>query len=331
VLLTHFYDSLGRDKQQSRRAIERVKSREEVRGVRLTRTRLLAASAVALLAAAVVGYTTLNSVNLEDQTEITAHRGASGSAPENTLASVRRAIEEGTDWVEIDVQETRDGEVVVAHDSDLKKLGGPGTKIWDFMAEDLRQVDIGVWYGPQFAGEKVPTLQEVLQTCKGKARVNIELKFYGHNQRLEERVAEIVEAEGMQDQIVVMSLERAMVERMKALRPEWQVGLLTAVAVGDLTRVEADFLAVNLKIARRSFIDSAHKRGKRVYAWTVNDPVVMSTMIGRGVDNIITDEPALARSILEQREELNPIERLLIELGGTWSGRIQARGETTSQ
>ena len=193
------------------------------------------------------------------------------------MASIQQAIDEGADYAEIDVQETRDGVVVVVHDSDLKKLGGPGTKIWDATAEELRQVDIGSWFDPQFSDQRVPTLAEVLSLCKGKIRVNIELKFYGHNDRLEERVAEIVEEHGMQNDIIVMSLEQSMVAKMKSLRPEWTVGLLTAVAAGDLTRLDADFLAVNLKIADRRFIKAAHGRDKQVFAWTVNDPLMMST------------------------------------------------------
>jgi glycerophosphoryl diester phosphodiesterase len=103
---------------------------------------------------------------------------------------------------------------------------------------------------------------------------------------------------------------------MKALRPNWTVGLLTSVAVGDLTKVEADFLAVNAGLAHRRFVRSAHAVDKEVHVWTVNDAPNMSTMIGRGVDSLITDKPALARSVLEQRSEMSAPERLLLELAG---------------
>ena len=81
--------------------------------------------------------------------------------------------------------------------------------------------------------------------CKGKIRLNIELKYYGHDERLEQRVVELVEAQGMESAIVIMSLKKEAVLKMKALRPTWTVGLLTSVAVGDITKVSADFLAVN--------------------------------------------------------------------------------------
>ena len=263
---------------------------------------------------AIVGLSILETIELEDRAEIIAHRGASMHAPENTLAAVERAIADGADWVEIDVQESADGVVVVVHDSDLKKLAGVDFKIWDATLEEIQAVDVGSGFADEFAGERVPTLDEVLAACQGRVRVNIELKYYGHDERLEERVAEIVEAHGMEDDIVVMSLKYEAVRKMKALRPEWRVGLLSAVAAGDLSRVEADFLAVNTSLATPALIQATHNREKLVYVWTVNDALTMSAMMGLGVDGIITDDPALARRVLEFRADLNPLERVLLDL-----------------
>jgi glycerophosphoryl diester phosphodiesterase len=145
--------------------------------------------------------------------------------------------------------------------------------------------------------------------------VNIELKTYGHGQRLEERTIEIVERLGMEDQVVLMSLDRPTVEKLKALRPNWTVGQLAAVSIGDLTRLEADFLAVNAKNARPAFVKRVHDSGKELQVWTVNHPAQMSSMMSLGVDTIITDEPALAREILRQRAALTPVERLLVSVG----------------
>jgi len=173
-------------------------------------------------------------------------------------------------------------------------------------------VDIGRWFGPEFTGQHVPTLAEVLGLCRGRARVLIELKYYGHNDRLEERVVEIVEALGMQDQIVTMSLKYDMVQKMKRLRPTWTAGLLTARAVGDLTTTSADFLAVNHAIAGAAFVNHAHAAGKDVYVWTINDPINMSRMITLGVDGLITDFPARARQVIATRQEMSSAERLLL-------------------
>jgi glycerophosphoryl diester phosphodiesterase len=284
------------------------------RSMVLTRKRLAAIAVVGAVLATTIGVITLRRVRTADQCDVIAHRGASGAAPENTMAAVRQAVAEQADWVEIDVQETADGEVVVFHDSDFKKLAGLDLKIWNATRADLQKIDLGSWFGPEFREERVPTLAEVLAYCQDKIRVNIELKYYGHDQNLEQRVVELVEAHSMQSDIVVMSLRPQGIATIKALRPSWTVGLLTAVAVGDLTQVPADCLAVKADIGTRAFVRSAHARNKKVVVWTVNDPISMSRMIGRGVDGLITDQPALARRVLADRTHLSSIERMLLEL-----------------
>jgi glycerophosphoryl diester phosphodiesterase len=282
----------------------------------LTRARIIGFGLVAVILAAVAGVAAIKTVRLDDRTVIIAHRGASAAAPENTLAAVRKAIEDGADWVEIDVQETADGRVVVFHDSDFMRVADVPLKIWDATMADLATIDIGSWFAPAFSGERVPTLEVVLAESKGRIGVVIELKHYGRARRLEQRVAELVEAQGMSDNVVVMSLKADSVQKMKSLRPQWHVGLLTAVAVGDLTRAEADFFAVSARLATRRFIRSAHRIGKQVHVWTINDAVGMSTMMGRQVDGLITDRPALARSVLAARAKMSVAERLLLELAG---------------
>jgi len=279
----------------------------------------LAGLALAAVLAAVAGYLFMDSVRLEDDVIVIAHRGAAGSAPENTLASVALAVEQGADIVEIDVQETADGEVVVIHDSDLMRVGGAAVKVWETTYDELMEIDVGSWYGPEFSGQRVPTLEQVLELCKGRAWVDIELKYYGHNERLEERVAEIVEKMGMEDDIVLMSLAYDMVLSMKALRPDWTVGLLTAKAVGDLTTSDADFLAVHVGIASSGFVRRAHAAGKEVWVWTVNDKLNMSRMMSRGVDGVITDHPALARLVISERADMSSAERLMLT-AAFWMG-----------
>ena len=240
------------------------------------------------------------------------HRGASASRPENTLASFRRAGEEHADFVELDVQESSDGVVLVAHDRDLMKVAHSPLQIWSSPAQQLREIDIGSYFSAQFQDERVPTLAEALEVCKGVSRMNIELKDYGKSQHLEERVVELVEAAGMQNDIVTMSLNRRMVENMKRLRPNWTAGLLAAKAIGEPSRLPFDFLAVESRMATRSFIRTAHAAHKPVYVWTVNDPQRMVRMIGLGADGLITDRPALAREVLARYAEMTQAERLLL-------------------
>jgi glycerophosphoryl diester phosphodiesterase len=312
LLIVPLYDQLGASETARISRVEIVQGLEAARGRRSPMESALAVVAVAAVLAAIVGAVLLNRVRMDDDAIVIAHRGAAGRAPENTLASVAAALEDGTDVVEIDVQETADGEVIVVHDADLMRVGGDPTKIWDGTFDKLRRIDVGAWYGAEFAGQRVPTLEEVLELCRGRATVDIELKDYGHGQRLEERTAEIVERTGMTEQVIVMSLSATVARNMKALRPDWTVGLLTAKAVGDLTRAEADFLAVHAGIASPGFIRRAHRAGKEVYVWTVNDRTNMSRMLTRGVDGVITDHPALARQVLADRADMTTVERLLV-------------------
>ena len=271
-------------------------------------------------------YRNLESLDLVgEDTLVIAHRGASIDAPENTLAAIEEAIRQGADYVEIDVQETAEGHILVIHDRDLMKVGGSPLRVWDAPFEALRAVDVGSWHDPRYADERVPTLDEVLELSRGRVRLNIELKYYGQEQRFEELVVAAVEAADMADQVVFMSLKLGGVRRLKALRPDWKVGLLSTVAIGDLAALEVDFFAVNGRFATRNFVRRAQDREHLVLVWTINDPLQMAAMMGRNVNGIITDKPALAVEVREQRAELEPYERFLIQFGGLLGGRVDPR------
>ncbi len=275
-------------------------------------------AAAALLIGLWSGQELLERVQAPDHADVIGHRGAAAIRPENTMSAVLKAIEDGADWVEIDVQETADGVVIIAHDSDFMKLAGVPTKVWDATMEDVAQIDIGSWFDPEYADERAPTLHDVLSAAKGKSKVIIELKYYGHDVDLENRVAAIVEEHGMQNDIATMSLKYPAVQKMKALRPDWRAGVLAATAVGDLSGLEGDFVAVNAAMASPGLIRQVHDAGKDIYVWTVNDPLQMSAMASMGVDGLITDRPAMAREVLRIRAEMGPGERLLLWLATTF-------------
>ncbi|MEP2031513.1 MAG: glycerophosphodiester phosphodiesterase [Paracoccaceae bacterium] len=291
---------------------------------RLTRSQQMPQSvslrwvAIAILGASALGIVSgmalIDRIKTSDTVLIIAHRGAAGDRPENTMASVHKAIEDGADWVEIDVQETADNQVVVVHDSDFMKLSQVDLKVWDATMDDLANIDIGTWFDAQYAQERTPLLRDVLDAAKGKSKVLIELKYYGHDIDLENRVISIVEETDMVQDIATMSLKYPAVEKMKELRPDWSAGVLAATAIGNLARLNADFVAVSGASVSQSLIDNVHAQGKDIYVWTINDPLDMSKMMSRGVDGIITDEPALARHVLEIRAELSTAERFLLLL-----------------
>lgn len=258
-----------------------------------------------------------NRVGGVEDIQVIAHRGAAGSRPENTMASVVKAIEDGADWVEIDVQETADGEVLVVHDSDFMKAAGVPTKVWDITMQEVANVDIGSWFDPAYSAERAPLLRDVLAVIKDRSKLLIELKYYGHDVDLENRVIALVEEAGMESQIATMSLKYPAVQKMRMLRPDWRSGVLAATALGNLAGLEGDFLAVSMSRVSAQLISSAHAADKDVYAWTVNDAVSMSRMISIGIDGLITDEPKLARDVIAYYETLSTPERLLLRVGDT--------------
>ena len=273
---------------------------------------LLGGAAAALAGGLYLGGSLAERVSAEREVEIIAHRGASVTRPENTMAAVEQALVEQSDWIEIDVQETADGQIVVAHDSDFMKMAGIDLKVWNATMADLAGIDIGSWFDPAYAAERTPTLREVLHTAKGRGKVLIELKYYGHDVELESRVAEVVEEAGMAADVAVMSLKIPGVRKMQALRPDWPHGILAAIALGDLSALEADFLAVNTGQVSLDLIRRTHAQGRKLYVWTVDDPVTMARLISMGVDGLITNKPALARQVMEARNDLSAPERLLL-------------------
>ena len=254
-------------------------------------------------------------MNQTAEAEIIAHRGAAALAPENTMASVLRALQDGTDWIEIDVQENANGDVIVAHDSDFMKAASDPTKVWDITNEVLGSLDVGSWFDESYSEERVPLLMDVLEAARDKAKVVIELKYYGHDEDLERRVIDIVEAAEMADQISTMSLKYPAVQKMRELRPDWRTGVLAATFIGNINNLEGDFLALNQSQITARVVQNADAAGKDVYAWTVNDALSISRMLWVGVDGLITDDPAFARKTVKAYNELSVFERVMLAFG----------------
>ena len=277
---------------------------------------LLVAVAAAFLAAAGWGFLSPGRDDLDVEATVIAHRGSSKVAPENTMAAFEQAVEDGAEWIELDVQENAEGTVIVAHDRDFMRQARVSLRVRNATDEDLRALDVGSWFDPKFSNQRVPTLQDVLQWARGRVRIAIELKYYGHDVDLERAVVDVVEEAGMEEEIAVMSLKRAGLTKVARLRPAWRRGLISAASIGNLTRVGGDFLALNATAATRQQIRAAHRRGMEVYVWTINDPLQMWVMLSRGADGLITDRPALAREVLDLREQLSPWGHTVIWVAG---------------
>jgi glycerophosphoryl diester phosphodiesterase len=253
-------------------------------------------------------------LDLDAEVAITAHRGASVAAPENTMAAFRAAMEAGATYAELDVQRTRDGEIAVLHDGDLMRMGGDPRKLGALTATELATIDIGRKYGSAFAGERAPMLEQVIELVRGRMKLNVELKYNVRDPQLARAVIDRLGREAFIDQVVITSLDYSALKQVKALEPRLKTGHIVTVSVGNVVQSEADFLSLNAARATASMIRRAHAAGKEVHVWTVNQPDAMLRMIERGADNIITDDPALLVRIIEQRQALTRTELLGLRL-----------------
>ena len=228
----------------------------------------------------------------EGPVTVTAHRGAHQRAPENTAAAIREAIAAGADYAEIDVQLSKDGVLVVTHDSDFSRMAGVAGKVWDLTYAEIRAIPLGAKAAPEFRNEPVPTFDQVLTIARDRIRLNIELKYYGdHQPRLAERVVEALRAQQMTNQVIVQCLEYEPLLEVRRLAPGIPVGYLMSVNATRPGRLKVDFLSAELNRVTGAFVQAAHRRGQRVHVWTVDAPADMERMLDLGVDDLITNEP----------------------------------------
>jgi len=220
---------------------------------------------------------------------IIAHRGFSGRYLENTLASVRAALALGVDFVEIDVQETCDGELIVFHDYRLNRICGVRGRVRDKTLAEIQRLN------PQ-----VPTLQEVLHACRGTARVLLEIK------RADPRkVAAVIREMRMESDVIVFSLSIRRMKDLAAANPRIpRFGLVARrlpLAMARIKTVGVGGVGLNRRLVRSGrIVRKIHKRGWKLFVWTVNREVEMKKLASWGVDGIITNHPDVAKSCLAE-------------------------------
>ncbi len=249
---------------------------------------------------------------------IHAHRGVTTEAPENTLAAVRAAIAAGADYLETDIQLSKDGVLVVAHDSDFSRLGGVAKKVWELTYKEIGAIPLRRNRAPAFGNEVTPTFDALLAETKEHIKVNIELKYYGdHEPELARKVVAAVRAHQMLDQVVIQCLEYEPLIEVRKLAPEVPVGYLLSFNARKPSRLDVDFLSVEQNRLDRRFVRQAHQRGQQVYAWTVNTVEDMRHQFDLNVDGVITDQSALARKTLDEMRSRPRLERFASQLR-TW-------------
>ncbi|MBP5192332.1 MAG: glycerophosphoryl diester phosphodiesterase membrane domain-containing protein [Eubacterium sp.] len=223
---------------------------------------------------------------------ITAHRGASKKAPENSLSAFEVAIEDGADVVELDVRQTKDGVVVVMHDENLKRTCGVNKKVGNLTYEELQGIYIDAGHKDKYPNEKIPTLREAIELVDGRAEMNIEIKSASTDTDLEESVAEIVREYDLFDSCVVTSPTYESIRKVKRYDDRIKTVYVMSVAMGDFYDLKyADAFSLKYRYVTSEVVDKVHRHGKEIYAWVVDDDKTLERMMLLNVDSIITNKP----------------------------------------
>ncbi|MDO5601394.1 MAG: glycerophosphodiester phosphodiesterase family protein [Oscillospiraceae bacterium] len=231
---------------------------------------------------------------------VVSHRAGAAFAPENTLAALEWSIQEGADMAEIDVQQTRDGALIVLHDTDFRRVAGFSQKVWEADYATVRTLDAGSHFSAEFAGERIPTLDEMLSAAKGRIRLMIELKATGHETGLVAQAVAAIKAAGMERQCLIASMDTSLLRESKALAPQIDTVYITMMAFSDRYDLPyVDAYSVETGFLTPELITQLHVKGKKVYVWTANSEANMLKIIRMGADGLVTDNPPLADFFLK--------------------------------
>lgn len=238
---------------------------------------------------------------------VTFHRGDCTVAPENTLPAFRSAILKGGDRIELDVQMTSDGVVVVTHDSNLKRCTGKNAKVYDLTYAEVAQLDAGRWFSSRFADTRIPTLEQVLQLCRGRIGLNVEIKPNAATPALEAETVRLLREYGFDSSnCVITSQSYETLHKVKALAPEYPTGYILALGVGNYYDLpDADFFSVETTFITSGMVNAVHLRGKTVSAWTIDREKVATHMLELGVDDLITDKPDMVQDLLARNQQVD--------------------------
>jgi len=227
---------------------------------------------------------------------IVGHRGIPAEEPENTLRSVKRALEVGADYVEVDVRSSKDGYIVVIHDETVDRTSSGSGYVRDMTLNDLRRLDFG-------KGERIPLLSEVLELVRSmRGKLIVEIKETG----IEDKVLDIIENCGMLGDVIIVSFIKDSIQRVHELCPAITTGVIFGARFrGNMVEVckevRAKYVVSKYTITTSEVIRSAHRCGLEVLVWTINDERNMLKFARMGVDGIATDNARLAVQLLKRQ------------------------------
>ncbi len=245
--------------------------------------------------------------------EVTAHRGASIDYPENTMSAFYGAKELGADYIELDVQQTKDEKLIVLHDTNLKRTTKVDKNTWEVTYDEIKEIDAGSFFSKEYKDERIPLLEKVIEfAVDNDIKLNIELKPTGHEVDFEKSVVELINKYNFKDNCVVTSQVYEVLEKIKQYDKDVKTVYVMSLAYGDITKLKsADNFSVEASSVNKKLVSSVHNAGKELYVWTVNTNDSIKKMVDLNVDNIITDNITLAKEIIYASKTSNIIEKYI--------------------
>ncbi|MBA4312881.1 MAG: hypothetical protein C0417_09650 [Chlorobiaceae bacterium] len=247
---------------------------------------------------------------------IIAHRGSSASAPENTIASFLKAVEDQSDAIELDIRISLDHHLIVIHDKSINRTTNGRGYISKLNLDDIKRYDAGSWFDPQYAGEKIPTLSEVLNICKGKVGINIEIKAEADNRTdaiLVKNCLSELKRYRNNDDILISSFNKKILEKIREENSNISLGYLydpihnyLRNPVKQTMALGAGYLNVSNRVVGKRLVEEAHDVGVRVGVYTVNTLNQLKKVVQFNVDAIITNDPSRTRQMLEDINKKAP-------------------------
>lgn len=271
--------------------------------------------ALVLIAWGAFAYDPIPADAMNPKPAIIAHRGASGSAPENTLSSFKKALEIGVDYVELDIHLSKDGEVMVIHDATLDRTTNGTGAVQDKTLAELQQLDAGSWYGDAFKNEPLPTLRQVMELVNGRTKILIEIKSpsKGLYAGIEQKTLDLIKEYNAYSWCEMQSFHPEVVENWLAIDTQVTVyqlivGAMVGLSYDDQVRwgngigKNGRVAGINpsKKFARAKYIKKLHNQGYVCFVWTVNETEDMQTLMRKGVDGIITNYPEKLKKLIEE-------------------------------
>ena len=288
---------------------EKTKQSMLDRVLRRKKTLVAVTAASIVLYSVTLGLFTTEILGYNNKIDVYGHRGYGVGTPENSLSAIQKSIDNKLDYVELDVQRTKDRHYVMNHDKTFERVSYNqppfiNKRVYELTLPQIETLDIGSKVSPKYAGEKVPTLEQVLDLCKNRIKINLELKESVDKKMIDD-VMDMIEKKGMKKQVFLTSLNTENISYIEKRDPSFDTGIIYFIKLGNNRMFNSDYMIMEEREATDKNIKKLHKSGKKVIVWTINTPESIEKFSKTDVDGIITDYPEAVKKAVNENSKLS--------------------------